>query len=127
MQTKDIIGVERQNGEGIFLYKEGIFWRAYNQSAFQFSKHFKAFKLTKKFVKRVGEEVISLGFPDKLLPTFLESAKDNNLLVEQNENKIRISGLPKLTKETYEEWARKVLVKTVVKDSKDQNPVSHEI
>ncbi len=48
------------------LYKEGVFWTAYEQSAFMISK-IRNFKVTKKFVKKIKQEVISIGFPDSIL------------------------------------------------------------
>ncbi len=48
------------------LYKEGIFWIAYEQSAYIISC-VKTLKPTKKLVKKLGKEVISVGFPDSSL------------------------------------------------------------
>jgi hypothetical protein len=45
------------------LYREGIFYKCYNEDAMVFSKCVKAYKISIKFVKNVGVEVMSLGFP----------------------------------------------------------------
>jgi len=45
------------------LYKEGIFYKCYNQDAMLFVKYVKPYKVKSKFIKNVGTEVLSLGFP----------------------------------------------------------------
>lgn len=50
----------------VCLYKEGVFWIAYEQSAYMVSL-VKELKATKKLVKKLNKEVISVGFPDSSL------------------------------------------------------------
>jgi hypothetical protein len=45
------------------LYKEGLFYKCFNEDAMIFSQRVKGYKVTAKFVKSVGAEVLSLGFP----------------------------------------------------------------
>ena len=45
------------------LYKEGLFYKCFNEDAMIFSQRVKEYKVTAKFVKSVGAEVLSLGFP----------------------------------------------------------------
>jgi hypothetical protein len=60
----EIISQEKHNADAIHLYKEGLFWKAYQQSAYRIdSQPCTAYKLTKKYIKAVGCEVVSLGFP----------------------------------------------------------------
>ena len=61
--------LKREDGKSVFLYKEGAFWVAYEQSAFALSNH-KRLKATKKHIKAVGGEVISVGFPPSVLDFF---------------------------------------------------------
>lgn len=56
MQVKDILALEIAKRGSIILLKEGLFWRAYNTSAFLFVHHFRPIKLIKKYVKTVGQE-----------------------------------------------------------------------
>ncbi|MCD7940389.1 MAG: hypothetical protein LUH50_10190 [Bacteroides intestinalis] len=51
----------------IYLYKEGVFWKAYQYPAYRIAERQKNFKLKKKFVKTVSQEVVSLGFPEVTL------------------------------------------------------------
>ena len=65
----EIITQEKTNTDAIHLYKEGLFWKAYQQSAFRIdSQPCTAYKLIKKHIKAVSCEVVSLGFPSLNLP-----------------------------------------------------------
>lgn len=46
----------------VCLYKEGFFWVAYEQSAYYVAQ-FKGYKPNKKYIKMVGDSVVSVGFP----------------------------------------------------------------
>jgi hypothetical protein len=58
--------LDRETGQKIFLYKQGVFWTAYEQSAIMLSRH-KPLKKSVRFVKTVNQQVISVGFPDATL------------------------------------------------------------
>ena len=51
------------NIQAFTMYKEGLFYKCYNEDAMVFSKRVKAYKVSSKYVKSVGAEVLSLGFP----------------------------------------------------------------
>jgi len=51
------------NTQAFTMYKEGLFYKCYNEDAMVFSQQVKNYKVTAKFVKSVGAEVLSLGFP----------------------------------------------------------------
>lgn len=72
MNLKDKIDAERQDEPLILLYMEGMFWKAYEQSAMRFTKEVKAYKLLKRFVKTVNSNVVSMGFPDGSLEEVLK-------------------------------------------------------
>jgi hypothetical protein len=67
--------LKREKGNPVFLYKEGVFWVAYEQSAYYFWKQ-KGYKATKKLVKLIKDEVVSIGFPPNALSAFMETAHD---------------------------------------------------
>lgn len=58
-----ILAKEDANSNKIFLYREGIFYKAYERSAYAFVTTVQQFMVKKKLVKCVGREVVSLGFP----------------------------------------------------------------
>ena len=45
------------------LYKEGLFYKCHNEDAMVFVKNIREYKVSKNFVKSVGEDVYSIGFP----------------------------------------------------------------
>ena len=48
----------------ISLCKEGLFYKCYNEDAMVFAKKVKMYNVNARFVKNVGAEVLSLGFPE---------------------------------------------------------------
>jgi len=63
--------LDNETGQRIYLYKQGVFWTAYEQSALILSRH-KQLKISIKFVKTVNREVMSVGFPNPTLEFFSE-------------------------------------------------------
>lgn len=47
MKIKEILKIVRENTDSIILLKEGIFWRAYERSAYRFVKHLKLLRIIK--------------------------------------------------------------------------------
>lgn len=45
------------------LFKEGLFYKCYNEDAMVFTKLVKPYKVSTKYVKNIGADVLSLGFP----------------------------------------------------------------
>ena len=73
MTIENILEAEAQVTDRVTLYYEGMFWKAYERSAFLVCSQIRAFKPTKKFVKKMGgREVVSIGFPDTSLETLMQ-------------------------------------------------------
>lgn len=64
MKVSEILQMEQTYTESIILHKEGLFWRAYERSAYLLLKHYRQFQLTKKRVKYLEKEIVYCGFPD---------------------------------------------------------------
>jgi len=47
----------------LLLFKEGVFWVAYEQSAY-FIAQLKKYKPTKKYFKNINKTVVTIGFPN---------------------------------------------------------------
>ncbi|NDV84975.1 hypothetical protein [Bacteroides sp. 51] len=71
MTQKEIFFKEENNYTRIFLYREGIFWKAYEKSAYRIASSFQTFKPIKKYVKTVGEAIVSIGFPCAVLEKYI--------------------------------------------------------
>ena len=78
---KTIIEWEKCDKGVIYLYEEGIFYVAYEQSCYAFHKYIRQFKVKKRFVKKVGQDVVSLGFPVSSAEKLLEGRVVNGHLV----------------------------------------------
>lgn len=72
MTIEDIVKAEADNNNTIILLREGIFWKAYEKSAYAFCKHIKPFMVKKKFIKSVNDEIVSIGFPMSSTQVILE-------------------------------------------------------
>lgn len=74
-RTSDVLSklrYENENTNVIHLWLEGMFWKAYERSAYLFVNRISGYKPYKKFVKAVGGEVVAIGFPTKALGKLLE-------------------------------------------------------
>lgn len=92
-------------GEGrIVLHKEGIFWRAYQYSAFLFSKHIRPLKVNTRFVKVVDTELAYLGFPEKVLEEVLQLAAEKSWSTEKEEKLIKIGIGETISPEVFKVW-----------------------
>jgi len=67
MKIAEILKLEQNNTENIILHHEGLFWRAYEWSAFRFVKHLKPYQITKKHIKSVKTDIVYCGFPQNAL------------------------------------------------------------
>lgn len=55
----------------LHLHKEGLFYRAYNWSAWLMSNHLqRSIKINKKVLKATGQEFVYVGFPVSSLERF---------------------------------------------------------
>ena len=53
--------LQQQDTTKIFLFKEGVFYKAYNEAAFLLKD--KNYKVAVKKIKNIENEVLSIGFP----------------------------------------------------------------
>jgi hypothetical protein len=56
----------KEDGTHIYCYKQGAFWVCYEQSAYIVSLS-KAYKPSKKWIKNIAQEVVTIGFPNTAL------------------------------------------------------------
>lgn len=75
----EILALEQENHSSIYFYREGVFYKAYEQSAYLFVHHIKPFQIKKRYVKSVKREVISVGFPTNSLYNYFSKEKVTEL------------------------------------------------
>ncbi|MCM1302261.1 MAG: hypothetical protein NC250_00505 [Alistipes senegalensis] len=64
MTSRQLIAAEADNFDRVVLYREGLFWKAYERSAYVLCTQVRAFKPTRKILKTLaGGDIVSVGFP----------------------------------------------------------------
>ena len=101
MKIQDILELEQENTNSIILHKEGLFWRAYEMSAYLFTHYIKKYKITKKFYKNVQQEVVYLGFPQNALQSLLQFSKEKDINKEETQI---IIGKYEFTNDDFLKW-----------------------
>lgn len=99
MTLQEIIAAESRNTDKIYLHLEGIFWKAYERSAFAFIHRISRYKASKRFVKYLDAKVVSLGFPDASRTKVLG---DRPLLSESDDMLVLDAGT--IDAEEYGHW-----------------------
>lgn len=113
-----ILSFEATNLSSIHLHQDGIFWRAYERSAYLFVEHTKSqYKLTKRYIKLVNQSVVSLGFPlDSLSKNFSESdityIDPKHICITLTDNELEF--------DTYTAWHASIDIHTT--EAKTTNP-----
>jgi hypothetical protein len=95
--------IAKESGHCVFLYKEGVFWIAYEQSACLVSQ-VKSFKATKKYIKSVSREVVSVGFPDS---TF-QRLQSVFILKEKTDTQATLESKEPLEPVVFETWKSQI-------------------
>jgi hypothetical protein len=117
MKIQEILNLEHENSNTCNLIKDGIFWRAYEQSAMLFVSHIRKYTTTKKHFKIVKGYVVYLGFPDSSLPKVLEIAGEKGFSINKNEKQISIGGFDEM--DGFEKWKDEIPVYAI--ENKPQN------
>ena len=75
MTTKDILQAVQSHWQAseVVLVREGLFWRAYEQSALALCEWVHPFKLSTRYVKCVAQWICNVGFPDSAKDKWLAS------------------------------------------------------
>ncbi len=78
MKIADILLFENEYPTAIILHKEDMFWRAYEKSAYLFSRYILPYNFTKKYYKIVNDYIVYLGFPQNNLGKIHGKANNKN-------------------------------------------------
>jgi hypothetical protein len=108
MNTKEKIALATQNNK-LYCFKEGMFYKVYNQNAMWFTQHIKGYKINSKFVKTVNQQVFSIGFPQSLvLANLLVSQNKALLKIEENHRFSCFTSSQNNNEQAYVDWCNKV-------------------
>lgn len=112
MTIKEKIALS-ENIKNLVLYKEGIFYKLYNQHAMLFSENIRVFKVNVKFIKSVGQDVYSVGFP---VSSFVLQTGNGKLPIKQqlqniggeikeHKDKVECDNVNWQNKPDYKQWS----------------------
>lgn len=83
----EILSKEIGNTSIVYFYREGVFYKAYERSAYLFVHHIKPFQVKKRFVKSVKKEVVTIGFPTHSLYNYFSKEQ---VVEQENEAKVEL-------------------------------------
>jgi hypothetical protein len=102
MKIEDVLDKEAPKA-GLMLVRDRLFWQAWEYSAFLFVNHLRPYRIHRRIVKKVGEEVVWLGFPNNTLESIIADAlKLGAHVASKTEDCVVLMGLPKLA--GFETW-----------------------
>ena len=91
--------IQHTDAFAINLYKEGVFWKAYEQSAYAIQQ-IRSYQAVKQYIKLVRGEVVHIGFPDSVLKDILPAFA----LVGRTEKEIRLKTSRPIDLQAFEVW-----------------------
>jgi hypothetical protein len=102
---------EAKNTDSIILYLEGIFYKAYDRSAYLFVKNVKPYLVKKYYYKKLKRTICSLGFPAHTLEGIVERGQYQ---IVQDEKMVILRGaFSPYDPQDYEEWEAAVPITQV--------------
>ncbi|MDR3118380.1 MAG: hypothetical protein LBU44_03030 [Mediterranea sp.] len=105
MNIEDIVKAEADNTGTIILFREGVFWKAYERSAYAFCKHIKSFVVRKKYIKSINDEIVSVGFPMSSSKTLLQG----KVILLEEEKKMIVS-IGRIDLEGFMAWKKEQIL-----------------
>lgn len=101
MTSKEILEQEKENIGTIVLYSEGLFWKAYERSAYALVSQVKPFKPTRKVLKNLGGgDIVSVGFLQKDEQKYMGSLR----CTERGEKIVRYECEKPVAEEDFTAW-----------------------
>ena len=105
MTIPEIIKEEENNLQSIYFHKEGLFWRAYERSAYQVVKHLRDLKAIKKCFKVAdNKEIVIVGVPEKTLNDIISG----QTIKERTDKRICLTLDVPLVEDDYNTWKNSV-------------------
>lgn len=103
-----ILETEAENLDSVHLYRVGAVYRAYERSAFYFTKRVKNYKVSKRLYKEIGREILYTGFYVNIWPGLLAELSSKNfsvIVISENHIQIKLSSVPN----NYDRWQQEKL------------------
>ncbi|WP_374465590.1 hypothetical protein [Chryseobacterium sp.] len=116
--------IAQEDYSTIQLYKQGVFWVAYEQSAYAVWK-ITNYRPSKKYIKCIGEYVVSLGFPDAALENL--KWKKTTSILENAEKYKRLLSFFQIDKDEFEQWKKSLNLAEKKENNKEINRIEEAI
>ena len=94
----DKLKAEERNERTVRLWPEGMFFKAYERSAYLFVHHVRAYQVQCKYYKVCNGDVVSIGFPQKTLPSL------GCVYVENADGTVSIPVDTEIDEQAFQEW-----------------------
>ena len=104
MTVKDKI--QHADAFAVNLYKEGIFWKAYEQSAYAVLQ-IRSYQASKQYIKKAATDVVHIGFPDNALRDILSAFA----VVSRNETEVNLKTREPIDLEAFGTWKKALPLK----------------
>jgi hypothetical protein len=112
----------------VTFFKEGLFYKCYNEDVMVFVKNVKEYKVSGKFVKSVGADVYSIGFPvsevekGKMTLEFITKKIEAKSFDSKDENIVFLLKDCDL-KNDYKDWIETIKEEKIIEAAKEPSPV----
>lgn len=109
MTSREFIAAEAGNTDRIILYREGLFWKAYERSAFALCSQVRPLKPTRKVLKSLdGGDLVSVGFPSASESTTLGDLS----VIERSDDRLTVSSPRSIDEREFTVWKDSIPIKT---------------
>lgn len=124
MTSRQFIIAEASNTDRIILYREGLFWKAYERSAYALCSQVRPLKPTRKVLKNLGGgDLVSVGFP-----TASEASTIGSLsVIERSELRLIVAVRRPIDETAFRTWKAAVPVKPAAQPAERRSDGSSEL
>jgi len=121
MKISEIVSLEQDN-EGLILHKEGIFWRAYELSAYKFVTSIKTYNAKSKFYKNIKQDIVYVGFPISYMDTIAELCRAKGYNIEHRDDSMYIDC--DTDENGYEGWKLGIVQTQALSEAEDDKSIN---
>ncbi len=123
MKITEILHKENDN-KGIILHKEGIFWRAYERSAYRFVSSLIAYRVKLRYYKNIKQDVVYIGFPVSGTDKILQLCAEKGYEIQKQDTELLIAGMQ--DDDGYEKWKNRI-VQEGIRTEDEHKPKASEL
>ncbi len=124
MTSRQFITAEASNTDRIILYREGLFWKAYERSAYALCSQIRPLKPTRKVLKNLGGgDLVSVGFPVASEASTIGSLS----VIARSELRLVVVTPRPIDETAFRTWKAAVPVKPAAQPAERRNDRSPEL